>query len=111
MKKLRYAAYHNMPKDPMHNGAFHICVEGLSEAQKRRESPDPEVLYIGVQMGANFGPEYQKFYNERFVDVVNGQLKARTSMFRSALGQITDDVQNHGTQYNPSFDLNTMDDE
>ena len=54
VKKLRYAAYHNIPKDPMHNGAFHICVEGLSEAQKRRESPDPEVLCIGLADGCQF---------------------------------------------------------
>ena len=124
VKKFRYAAYRNMPKDPMHNGIFHICVEGLLEAQKRRERLDPEVLYIGVQMGANFGPEHQKFYKETFVDVVNGQLrswrmwdnveewrqKARTSMLRTGLGQLTEDVQYHGPQYNPGFDLNAMDD-
>ena len=30
---------------------YHICVEGLFETQKKRERLDPEVLYIGVQMG------------------------------------------------------------
>ena len=75
-------------------------------------------------MRVNFGPEYQKFYMERFVDIVNGQFrswpmwdnvkewcqKARTSMLRSGPGQITDDAQNLGIQYNPSFDLNALDD-
>ena len=69
--------YRNMPRDPVHDGVFHICVEGLLEAQKKRERLDPEVVYIGMQMGASFGPEYRKLYKERFVDVVNGQLRNR----------------------------------
>ena len=74
-------------------------------------------------MGASFGPEYYKFYKERFVDIINGQLRnrasyknvqdwlgrARTTMFRSGIGQITDDVQNYVTQYQPKFDFNAMD--
>ena len=93
---------------------------GGTEKTGTSRSRGPEVLYIGVQMGANFGPEYQEFYKERFVDSVNAQLqswkmwdnvkewgqKARTSMFRTGLGQITDD----GTKYSPVFDLNAMDD-
>ncbi|CAE7413083.1 unnamed protein product [Symbiodinium pilosum] len=69
--------------------------------------------------------ECRKFYKKRFVDVVNGQLrnkahwnnvkewlgKLHTSMFRSGIGQITDDAQNYGTQYDPNFDFNAMDDE
>ena len=122
VKKFRYSAYRNKPKDPMRNSIFHICVEGLFfESQKERL--DPEVLYIGAQMGASFGPECQKFYKARFVDIVNGQLwnwgnwrnvkewheHAGTSMFRSGLIQIKDDQEN-GQCYNPVFDLNAMDD-
>ena len=124
VKKFTYVACRNMPKDPTRNGTFHVCVEGLFEAQKKRERLHPEVLHIGVQMGANFGPEYCKFYKERFVDVVNGQLrnkslwnnvkewlgKSRASTFCSGVGQITDDARNYGTQYDPNFDLNAMDD-
>ena len=59
------------------------------------------------------------------VDIVNGQLrnksnwqnvkdwqlgKARTSVFRSGIGQITDDARDGGTQYKPNSDLNAMDD-
>ena len=75
-------------------------------------------------MGANFRHECRKFYKKTFVDVVNGQLrnkahwnnvkewlgKSRASMFRSGIGQITDDAKNYGTQYDPNFDLNAMDD-
>ena len=75
VKKFRYAASRNMPEDLMQNGACHICIEGLFEGQKKRERLDPEVLYISEQVGVNFGPEYQKFYKERFVDIVNGQLR------------------------------------
>ena len=39
----------------MRNGTFHICVEGLFEAQKKQGRLVPEVLYIGVQMGAILG--------------------------------------------------------
>ena len=98
MKNLKYVAYRNTPRDPMRDGVFLICVEGLLEAQKKRERLDPEVLYIGMQMGTSFGPGYRKLYKERFVDVVNGQLRnrphwnnvkewlgrARTSLFRMA---------------------------
>ena len=60
VKKFKYVACRNMPRDPMRHGAFHICVEGLFESQQKRERLDPEVLYIGgVLMGANFGPEYR----------------------------------------------------
>ena len=90
VRSSRYAAYRNMPRP-------------FGGAEKRGRL-DPEVLYVGAQMGANFGPEYQKFYKERFVDIVNGSWKmwdnvkewgqkARASMFRTGLGQITDDVQ------------------
>ena len=74
-------------------------------------------------MGVQFAPEYQKFYKNRFADVVHGQLRnrskyenaerwlagARTSMFRTGLKQIENDQQN-GQWYNLTFDFNAMDD-
>ena len=74
-------------------------------------------LYVGVQIGVQFGKEHQKCYKSRFADIVNGQLthggkydnvekwrsNARTSMFRTGLQQIGDD-QYCGCSYNPSLD-------
>ena len=37
VKKFRCTAYRNMPRDPMHSGVFHICVEGFFESQQKRE--------------------------------------------------------------------------
>ena len=122
VKKFRYTAYRNMPKEVIKDGIFHICVEGLFEGQKKRERIDPEVLYIGMQVGVQFCLEYQKWYKNRFVDVVNGQLhswekygnverwgkNARTSMFRSGLKSVGDDLED-GRYYTPTFDLNAMD--
>ena len=75
-------------------------------------------------MGATFDPGYRKLYKDRFVDSINGQLrnkvtrrnlkellgKARASIFRSGIGQITDDARDHGTKHNPNFDHNAMND-
>ena len=77
---------------------------------------------MGMQMRANYGSEYQKFYKERFAGVVNGQFwrrahsknvqewneKARTSMFRTGLTQIKDD-QDNDIYDDPVFDLNAID--
>ena len=38
VKKFRYVAYRNMPRDPVQNGTIHICVEGLFETQEERPS-------------------------------------------------------------------------
>ena len=34
------------------------------EGQKKRGTIDPEVLYIGMHMSVQYGPEYQKFYKD-----------------------------------------------
>ena len=37
VKKFRYTAYRNMPRGPMRNGVFHMCIEGFFESQQKRE--------------------------------------------------------------------------
>ena len=63
VKKFRYTPYRNMPKD--------VITEGGSEGQKKQERIHPEVRYIGVQMGVQFGraPE-----------------TSRTDLWRSSMG-------------------------
>ena len=75
-----------------------------------------------MQKRVQFSPEYRKYYKNRFVDVVNGQLRswaryenverwrtsARPSMFLSGLKQSEND-QHYGRCYNPTFDPNAMD--
>ena len=108
VKKFKYVACRNPPKDPMQNGTRHICVEGLFES-KRRRSGNVSILKCstsGCRWVQNFGTPNKAHWN----NVKEWLGKSRASMFRSGLGQITYDAKNDGTQYDPNFDLNAMDD-
>ena len=59
IKKYCYVSYRDMPKDRVVDGV-HICLEGLYEGQQRRDRLDPELMYLAVQTGLQFGTEYQK---------------------------------------------------
>ena len=46
VKKFRYMALKNMPPEVIKDGVYHICVEGLLEAQQKRERLNPEALFM-----------------------------------------------------------------
>ena len=112
VKKFRYTPYRNMPKD--------VITDGGSEGQKKQERIHPEVRYIGVQMGVQFG---------RTPEVLQEPICGGRQWATPELGQMVQcgemaegcsniNVQNriaeigadqyHGHTYNPSFDLNAM---
>ena len=76
IKKFRYVAYKSMPSQVVQDGVYHICIEGLLEAQQKRARLNPEALYICQHMGMQFNKEYKTRYTRVIVNT-NGQITDR----------------------------------
>ena len=74
IKKFRYVAFKNMPPEVDKDGVYHICIEGLLEAQQKRDRLNPQALFICQHMGAQFNKEYQARYMKVLVTTINGQI-------------------------------------
>ena len=102
------------------DGVYHICIEGLLEAQQKRERLNPEALFICQHMGAQFNKEYQARYVKVLVNTINGQItnkknrenvedwkkEARTTLFQAGLQALQNQVQS-GNRYDPTFEPST----
>ena len=69
VKKFRYVAYKNMPTEVVKDGVYRICIEGLLEAQQKRDRLNPEALYTCQHMGVQFNKEYRARCTGVIVDI------------------------------------------
>ena len=120
IKKFLYVASKNMAPEVEKDGVYHICVEGLLEAQQNCDRLNPEALFISQHMGAQFNKEYQAGYMKVLVTTINGQItneknrehveewqkKARTTLLQAGLQTLKDQVRS-GNRYDPTFEPST----
>ena len=109
-----------MPSEVIKDGVYHICMEGLLEAQQKRGRLNPEALFICQHMGAQFNKQCQARYMKIIVTTISGHItnrknrenvedwrkKARTTLFQAGLQALKNQVQS-GSRYDPTFERST----